>query len=244
MVNWLKECREMSNKIREIALANRGKGGGKEVGTTGAGGDKSIQIDIQAEDIVEEFCERMGNVLLVSEELGEKEYGTPEWVLCVDPIDGSFNYKMGTGDFAFSIAVSKTRDAKTLEFGYIMNLVSGDEYWAQKGKGAYKNGEKMESERCGGGRLLVEVVRRRIMSDIRKAAEELLNAKHIRMYGCAALDCCYVAEGKYDKFIYIGHARIMDVLAGKIIAEEAGCKMLGFNNKIGINETTKVELIG
>lgn len=234
----------MAKKIRKLALAQRGKGGGKAVGSTGAGGDKSIKMDIAAEDIVEEFCEKHGNILLVSEELGEKTYGKPEWVLCVDPIDGSFNYKMGTGDFAFSIAIAKTRDARTLEFGYIMNLVNGDEYYAQKGKGAYKNGKKLLNKRVGGRRLLIEVVKRRIMSDITKAAQEILNARQIRMYGCAALDCCYVAEDKYDKFIYIGHARVFDVLAGKIIAEEAGCKMLGFNNKIGIKETTKVELIG
>jgi len=243
MVDWLKESRAIAKQIRKQALASRGKGGGKDVGSIGAGGDKSIVMDVEAERVVERFCAKLGNVLLVSEELGEKTFGKPSVVVVADPIDGSFNYKTGLGDFAFSMAVAKTRDVSSLEFGYVMNLVTGDEYYAFRGKGAFKNGKRLSKKNGGSRRVLFEAKRNVGLGAILASLRHLLGASRVRMMGCAAIDCCLVAEGAFDKFVFIGKARVVDVLAGKIIAEEAGCKALGFNNRIGINEKTKVEMV-
>ncbi len=43
------------------------------------------------------------------------------------------------------------------------------------------------------------------------------------MYGCAALELCYIASGIFDAFIDMRNMlRITDIAAAKLIVEEAG----------------------
>ena len=53
-----------------------------------------------------------------------------------------------------------------------------------------------------------------------------MNLKRIRIFGCASLEICYVADGTVDAFIDVrdkrGFLRIFDVAAGLFIAKNAG----------------------
>ena len=70
-----------------------------ETGTIGAGGDHTLIIDQQAEEIVFTELQRLfdegARFTALSEERGVVDFGSPEAFVVIDPIDGSLNAKRG-----------------------------------------------------------------------------------------------------------------------------------------------------
>src|SRR5436305_10922583 len=68
-----------------------------ETGTTGGGGDRTLVIDQQAEDIVFDQLERLHDAgarfTAISEERGVVDFGDDGVLVVIDPIDGSMNAK-------------------------------------------------------------------------------------------------------------------------------------------------------
>ena len=58
----------------------------------------------------------------------------------VDPIDGSLNAKRGIPFFSVSIAVAEGETMDDVLFGYVYDFGSGEEWVAERGKGALLNG--------------------------------------------------------------------------------------------------------
>src|SRR5207302_177777 len=112
----------------------------------GAGGDQTIYLDQLAEQIVLRHLEqayRSGfRFRLISEELGEREFGGSPLVL-VDPLDGSVNAKMGLPYYAVVLAVTEGDRFRDVRLGYVQNLVSGEEFHAYAGGGAFYQGEPL-----------------------------------------------------------------------------------------------------
>ena len=75
--------------------------------------------------------------LLVSEELGERAFGAggPLRVV-VDPIDGSVNAKRGIPFFSLSLAVAEGPTMGDVIFGYVYDFGAGEEWVAERGRGA------------------------------------------------------------------------------------------------------------
>src|ERR671917_2130736 len=94
--DWLGACRRSAEAIRTM-LADRPTTAErvKETGTRGEGGDRTLQIDAAAEDVV--FAELRGlhdagaRFTAVSEERGVVDFGDPDRLVVIDPIDGSVN---------------------------------------------------------------------------------------------------------------------------------------------------------
>lgn len=69
----------------------------------------------------------------------------PTWI--IDPIDGTTNYVHHFPETCISIAFTVNKD---ILIGLIYNPISDQLFTAQKGKGAYMNGKKIEvSKRKG-----------------------------------------------------------------------------------------------
>src|SRR5512139_3821656 len=115
----------------------------------GAGGDKTFPVDRWAEDIIIAALEKaqgFGEAFtLISEELGIRKFGDGKKVVLVDPIDGSNNAKNGVPFFATSLALLNGDTLSTLAVGYVINLAAGDEFWAVRGQGAYRNGSRIRT---------------------------------------------------------------------------------------------------
>ena len=79
---------------------------------TGEGGDDTTAIDAAAETAVVHRLEALDqDFTLVSEELGERVFGTGEpWRVVCDPIDGSLNAKRDIPFFSLSLAVADGAD--------------------------------------------------------------------------------------------------------------------------------------
>src|SRR3954451_25030423 len=111
-----------------------------ETGETGEGGDQTLVIDAAAEDAVFAELERLhddgARFTAVSEERGVVDFGDPDILVVIDPIDGSLNAKRGLTHHALSIAVAEGPTMADVVFGYVFDLGPGEEWRAVRGGGA------------------------------------------------------------------------------------------------------------
>ncbi len=141
---WLDIFKQIGKKMCDGITATLRKEGGTIPLGKGAGGDKTFPVDKWAEDIViaalEKAHQEGETFTLISEELGVRKFGEGKKIVLVDPIDGSNNAKSGIPFFSTSLALLNSDTLDTLAVGYVINLAAGDEFWALRGSGAYKNG--------------------------------------------------------------------------------------------------------
>ena len=115
----------------------------------GEGGDETSAIDEAAERaVVARLDAGGGDFTLVSEELGIRpaREGSATYVV-VDPIDGSINAKRGIPFFSLSIAVADGPTMGDVQFGFVHDFGSGEEWFAYRGEGgvAERRGRALRS---------------------------------------------------------------------------------------------------
>lgn len=147
---------------------------------------------------------------VLSEECGY--VGEGDVFVVLDPLDGTFNAVRGIPFYSVSLCFSNSEKFRDAFFGYVYNLVTNEEFFA--GEEAFKNGEKIK---------VSKKVELGDMNAIFYYPDKRMPFKRIRIFGSAALETCFVAEGKFECFIDIrGMLRVFDVSAGIYIAEKAG----------------------
>ena len=209
----------------------------------GAGGDISMNIDTTAENTIIHFLEEKKiNILLISEEIGEKFIGDKskaiksQNVLIVDPIDGSNNAARGIPYSSVSIAYAIGKSTKDITKAVILNLNTRDLYLAEKGKGALLNGKKIHvssldiSEKCF---LEFNLPMKDPLESLEKIIPLLRNFFRIRILGSSALSICQIASGSMEAFINLRESnRLVDAAAGILILNEAGGKIFSLDGSI------------
>jgi len=195
----------------------------------GAGGDQMRLVDLAAEKaIIEVLLKHSISFTLVSEESGVKEYGAnpKACYVTVDPVDGTTNLVRGLPFYCSSIAVSHKPMLSDVYVAIVADLFQGTAYTATKGKGAFRNGEKITASAVTS---LAEAVIGLDLNTYKgkdiapKLSELIMNTRHIRHFGANALELCFVADGSTDAFVDIrGKLRTTDVAAGFLILKEAG----------------------
>ncbi len=226
--SWLKLFRALGARAQRIARPLAGTPAGRRSLGTGASGDTTVVLDKRLEDIVVAAARRAGGVRLLSEELGSRDFGRPRATLIVDPLDGSTNAISGIGLYAVSYALAPPEPTLGNVFlGYVRNLVSGEEYWASRGKGAFRNGRRMRAQGGPGLGLLLLEMSPWPLVEVHRARRALGEADKVRCLGSMALDLCYVASGAASAIVDVrgGLGRPLDASAGKLILEEAGGTM-------------------
>ena len=195
----------------------------------GAGGDAMKPVDLAAETAIIDTLQHHGvSFTLISEESGIKKFGsTPEEChLTVDPIDGTTNLMHGLPFYASSIAVSKKPQLADVYAGMVVDLSHDVMYTAFRGKGAYRDGVKIESSKTAfldDAVVGLDLNTFKTKAVISKVTAIIENTKHIRHFGANALEVCYVANGLTEAFIDLrGKIRTTDVAAGFLIVKESG----------------------
>lgn len=202
----------------------------------GAGGDISMHIDIIAEEIVIKTLEQAGlDLLLISEEVGEKFIGNKEKALqnqqkvIVDPVDGSNNSIRGIPFSCVSIAYAVGNSLDDILKAVIVDLNTKDIYWAVKGKGAYLNDEEIHvSENNISDECIIEIDYDpdTVCDDFTRYKSILEKIYRTRVMGSNALSFCLLAKGAIDAFLDMRPSnRLMDIAAGYLIVKEAGGKV-------------------
>lgn len=187
----------------------------------GAGGDTTFPIDRKAEDIIVSGLESLGEPLsIVSEELGSRETNGGGPRVLIDPIDGSKNAISGVPFYCSSIAVAEGDTIGSVYMSYVINLLTGDEFWAEREKGAFFNGERMSTQKDDAFRL-VAYEARNPKGDIPIIMKLLGEARRTRCLGATALDLAYLAYGAVSVFVS-PPSRSFDFAGGWLLVKEAG----------------------
>jgi len=220
-------------KVYDVAKPLLGTKEAAKKSKRGAGGDISMYIDLVAENAIIESLEKANaNILLISEELGEKYIGKEEEakanqnILIIDPLDGSNNAVRGVPYCSVSIAYAIGKRTNDIKKAVVLNLSTKDIYWAEKGKGAYLNDTKIHvsnldiSEKCF---FELNLPMKNLMENLQKLTPLIRRFYRIRILGSSALTLCQIAGGSIEAFINLRkNNRLVDVAAGMLILKEAG----------------------
>jgi len=159
--------------------------------------------------------------------LGEDISNT--WI--VDPLDGTLNFLHGIPHFCVSVALE--RDKKIFA-GVIYEPISDQMFWAESGKGAFLNGQRI---RVSSRRKLTDSVfatgipfiGREGHAEFLKELESVMAVTAgVRRFGSAALDLAYLAAGRYEGY-WERNLNSWDIAAGLAIVREAGGFVSDFN---------------
>ena len=203
-----------------------------ETGSRGSGGDRTLEIDRGAEQVVfaqlEELSREEGHrFMAISEERGEIDFGDPTVRVIIDPIDGSLNAKRGLPHHALSIAVADGATMADVVFAYVYDFGPAEEWWARRGEGAWLDDTRLDptlGERRGrDGRLEILGIESADPRWVRASIESLVDAAYrLRALGTIASSLCQVAAARFDAMLSLRRARGVDAAAGQLIAREGG----------------------
>ncbi len=200
----------------------------------GASGDKTLLADRVAEEEVFASLSKVKGLRILSEEAGEKGDPKARHVAVIDPLDGSSNFERGIPFYCTSVAIASGNSLEDVDFGMVRDLNTGDLYFAQKGKGATKNGKviRTSNARSPSSSVVGIDISRSPQAYAPRLGELAAHINRQVHFGANALELCYLADGRFDAFIDLrGRARVTDVAAGLLIVTEAGASVSGPDGK-------------
>lgn len=201
----------------------------------GAGSDLSVSLKTSNVDLVTKYDKEIQTFLynglkrIVPDAalLGEEGDGNKEltdgYCFIIDPIDGTTNFVKGFQHSAISVGLAKDRE---LIIGVVYDPDLDNMYYAEKGKGAYLNGNRIHVSDCDMQTSLVLFGTCPYEHELAHKTFELTEkvfykTLEVRRGGSAALDICYVASGKADLY-YELILRPWDWAGATLILKEAG----------------------
>lgn len=163
------------------------------------------------------------------------------WIL--DPIDGTTNLIFGYNLSSVSLAHYLNGE---IVFGVVYNPFTQEMFSAEKGKGAFLNGNitlRVNAHRInesliefGAGSTHKEDAEK----NFKLAMEIFKNCIDVRRICSSALDLCYIAAGRIDGY-FEKILKPWDIAAGSLILEEAGGKITDYSGKkVQFSKSTSV----
>jgi myo-inositol-1(or 4)-monophosphatase len=220
---WLELCRDAVADIGEVLRGLPTRVEREPVLRAGVGGDDTTALDEAAEVAVVRRLEALGgDFTLVSEELGERTFGAGGPRIVLDPIDGSLNAKRGIPFFSLSLAVADGDTMGDVEFGYVYDFGTSEEWTATRGGGAFLNGDPLGDVRP---KDVIEILSFEATTTAEvadKAAELVGTAYRLRIMGSLAISLCHLAAGRVDAVCSLKPARSVDIAAGQLLVRECG----------------------
>ena len=187
---------------------------------SGMGGDETTAIDAAAERAILARFEGLDGLTIVSEEVGV--IGAGETFVVIDPIDGSLNAKRGIGFFALSIAVASGSTMADVDFGFVHDFGTGEEWTATRGEGARLDGTPLAGELPKEQIEILAFEATRTVSVAEQAAAVVDLAYRLRIMGSLALSLCHLAAGRIDAVCSLKPARAVDIAAAQLLVLERG----------------------
>lgn len=237
---WL-ECAARMGRIGAAAAQPlHGTQKGRAFIGRGAGGDRTMEIDLACENAMVEVLRTNAPApfSLVSEELGYAGTGDAPWRVVLDPLDGSLNAKRGLKTFAASIAIADGGQLADVRIAHIDDYVHSETFTAVRGAGLLQlagEGQQVESESLDDSRFETDSIEVLLLEagrpdghdfeyqDLSKISGPNTGADmRVRQIGSLALALCYVAVGVGDVLVAAVPSRSVDVAAGLLILREAG----------------------
>ncbi|MDW0223249.1 MAG: inositol monophosphatase family protein, partial [Nitrososphaeraceae archaeon] len=202
MIETLKTaCLEVRKTVKDLVGTPEGN---TKMGQ-GAGGDISRKIDIVAEEKVIETIRNSGtNPTIIGEECGTIS-GNDNGYIIMDAIDGTTNVTRSIPFNCCSLAYATESKLSTVVDAAIIDITTGDLYYASKGKGTFLNANRItvrKADKIKQDEIIAGI-------NISGVSQELLHSigpfisrlNHIRVFGANALELCFLARGYLDLFM-------------------------------------------
>lgn len=219
MIKALKEaCRQVHARTKGVAGTARGS---RQVGR-GASGDVSRQVDLMAEKAVMGVLQKHGiDATIIGEECGRIE--GKEGFVIMDAVDGTTNATLQIPFYCCSLAYATDFRLSAVTDASVIDLNTGDLYYASKGKGAFLNGKRIKARKKSDD-LVVGMNISAVKPEITGLLSPVISkASHVRQFGSVALEMCYLARGSMDAFVdFRGKVRPTDIAGAYLIVKEAG----------------------
>jgi myo-inositol-1(or 4)-monophosphatase len=193
--------------------------------------DLVTDADIAAQQCIESLIlKRFPDHLFLGEEstpsLDRASSMEADWLWVVDPLDGTVNYVHQMPSFAVSIALM---NRGRTHLGVVFDPTANELYAASLGHGATCNGRKLISSNCTSldQSLIAASFPPKIEREslgVAQFIEVLVRSQSVRRLGSAALNLCYVAQGRLDGY-WASVLKVWDIAAGALIATEAGATL-------------------
>lgn len=136
-------CRELCGEVRDMVRPHLGERSSREMRGRGASGDSTFAIDEVAEERVESRLAEVPGVAYFSEDRGLVGAEGAEWVLVVDPIDGTRPAAAGLEACCVSIAAAPYHPVRNpspthadVVYGLLREIKNEAWFEAERGKGA------------------------------------------------------------------------------------------------------------
>lgn len=205
--------------------------------------DYVTDVDVSCESMIKDILlQNHNNSLFFGEECGIDESQVKyqlthmvedEYIWVVDPLDGTVNYVHGLDLYCVSIALMH----KNEPISAVIYIPETEELFvAEKDVGAWLNGNRIGVSSCKQlCDALVAYSVPAVNMDYREAFSRhfhdlSVSVQNLRMLGSCAAVMAYVACGKLDGYIELGH-HPWDIAAGYLLIKEAGGAATDFAGK-------------
>ena len=206
--------------LREEVAPELGRHTGRAPAGAGAGGDITFAIDERAEAFMERFlAERAPQVAFYSEDRGlVAPAGDADWVLVVDPIDGTRPAMAGFEAACVSVALAPLDDGQPtigdVQVGCVVEIKSGQAFVAERGKGIDPD-PALSSNTDVSRMFWAYGLRGRPVRRIAEVLGELIDASSVGGgtfdLGSATFDMTRVVTGQLDAYVEPGPRLIADI---------------------------------
>ncbi len=193
--------------------------------------DYVTEVDFAVQQFIRERLEELyQEVQFLSEEKSNEEIDKNGLVWVLDPVDGTTNL---IHDYRASVISLALMQEGSVVLGMIYNPYTDELFSAQKGKGSYCNGQKIEVsgaetiEKC-----LIAIGTSPYYKEMAEENFKVFQAifkdcQDIRRSGSAALDLAYVACGRIEAY-FERNLKIWDYAAGMLLVREAGGRVTDY----------------
>ncbi|MFW9908312.1 MAG: inositol monophosphatase family protein [Candidatus Thorarchaeota archaeon] len=193
-------------------------------------GDATLLLDQTAEDnAVEILLESDVTYQILTEEKGLIESEKPpEYLIVIDPIDGSTNLERGIPLCSIGISAvpfSETMTTDDVEISIIDSLFTKETYQAVAGEGAKMNGKRISPKLSESrSKLIISYdTKKPLMKEFgRQTLQTLQSVYDMRRTGSNLLDLCWTARGALDAMVDLRDILPIVHVSGTHIVSEAG----------------------
>ncbi len=194
--------------------------------------DLVTRADLESERMIKAaITDNFPDDAILAEESGHSGDEQAEFLWAIDPVDGTINYAHGLPLYCVSIGIlCRNRPVA----GIVAMPALRDRYRSIEGEGAFKNGHAIRVSATDDFSRSLTVTgfpydRERVMDDLLTGVRRVLErARGVRRTGSAALDLCWLAEGRFDAY-YETNLNPWDTCAGTVILREAGGRISDFS---------------
>jgi myo-inositol-1(or 4)-monophosphatase len=212
---------ELAAALRDEVAPGLGDHAGRAHSGAGEGGDITFAIDERAEAFMESFvAERAPDVAFYSEDRGLVAPPTgAEWVLVVDPIDGTRPAMAGLEAACVSVAVARIEPERQTRMGdvatgCVVEIKSGHAFVAQRG-GGLEPRPSLSATRELSRMFWAYGLRGRPVRAIAEVLGELIDSSSVGGgtfdLGSATFDMTRIVTGQLDAYIEPGPRIVSDV---------------------------------